>query len=75
MDALFWFLWFFNAALAYFKVRSEQRKLFEKWTKADRLFWLPACLFGGTFLLLILLLVELAMAIGRTKWAKGEARW
>lgn len=75
MNALFWFLWFFNAALAYFKVRSEQRDLFGKWTKADRLFWLPACLFGGTFMLLVLLLVELAMWIGKTKWAKGEARW
>ena len=75
MNALFWFLWFLNAALAYFKVRSEHREVFGKWTKADRLFWLPVCLFGSTLLLMILLIFDLAMAIGRTKWAKGEARW
>lgn len=75
MDAFFWFLWFFNGALAYFQVRREQRKGNGKWTRADRLFWLPACLLGGTLLLLILLLIELGMAIGKTEWAKREARW
>ncbi len=75
MDALFWFVWFFNATLAYFQVRREQRKGNGRWTKADRLFWLAACLFGGTLLLLILLVTELGVAIGRTKWARREARW
>lgn len=75
MDALFWFLWFFNGALAYLRVRREERKASGKWTQVDRVFWLCICTFGGTFILLVLLMVDLGAAIGRTNWAKREARW
>lgn len=75
MDTLFWFLWFFNGTLAYFKVRGEERKTNGKWTRLDRLFWLMVCLFGGTIVLLILLVGDFWITISRTNWAKREARW
>ena len=75
MDALFWSLWLLNGVLVYVNVCIERRRGKGKWTRADRLIWLPTCLVGGTLLALILLVIAFGMGIGRSKWAQREVRW
>ena len=67
-------VWVVCMPASYLLFRREQKRMFDAWTQADRLFALIMSLFGP-IAVLINLLISALTKLERSQWSKQEAKW